>query len=277
MSGDRQNVVDIPGTRVDDDHLLSMYVDNELDAERTIALISRLRSEPALRERLEVMEANDKRVRQLFTQSDKQVPEHLAPLVAAENVAVLGMTRRWQRWASVAVAASCAIAIALVVDLNQTDVFNPMAMDPQLAKALEQYPSRATGWDTLDAERQFRSVLTFPAADGRWCREFLLSQSESHWRGVACRDGSEWVNQVVGSEVFLEQESQYRPAGAGDSEQVVTPPMALCTQPLVRTTSISQASATTPNATRSGSPVTKDSACTTTTGNRIRCCSASIW
>ena len=220
MSGDRQNVVDIPGTRVDDDHLLSMYVDNELDAERTIALISRLRSEPALRERLEVMEANDKRVRQLFTQSDKQVPEHLAPLVAAENVAVLGMTRRWQRWASVAVAASCAIAIALVVDLNQTDVFNPMAMDPQLAKALEQYPSRATGWDTLDDERQFRSVLTFPAADGRWCREFLLSQSESHWRGVACRDGSEWVNQVVGSEVFLEQESQYRPAGAGDSEQV---------------------------------------------------------
>ena len=28
------------------------------------------------------------------------------------------------------------------------------------------------------------------------------------------------VNQVVGSEVFLEQETQYRPAGAGDSEQV---------------------------------------------------------
>ena len=220
MSDDRQNVVDMAGTRVDDDHLLSMYVDNELDVKRTIALVSRLRNEPALRARLEVMEANDRRVRKLFAESDNQVPKHLAPMVAAENVSVLVAPRRWQRWASVAVAASFAIAMALVVDVNQTNVFNPMSMDPQLASALEHSPSRATGWDILDDDRQFRSVLTFPAADGRWCREFLLSQSESHWRGVACRDSGEWVNQVVGSEVFLEQETQYRPAGAGDSEQV---------------------------------------------------------
>jgi len=220
MSDDRQNVVDMDGTRVDDDHLLSMYVDNELDAERTIALVSRLRNEPGLRTRLEVMEANDRRVRKIFVESDNQVPGHLTTMVTAENVYVLGATRRWQRWASVAVAASFATAMALVVDVNETDVFNPMSMDPQLASALEQSPSRATGWDILDDDRQFRSVLTFPAADGRWCREFLLSQSESHWRGVACRDSGEWVNQVVGSEVFLEQETQYRPAGAGDSEQV---------------------------------------------------------
>ena len=220
MNDDRQNVVDMAGTRVDDDHLLSMYIDNELDAERTIALVSRLRNEPALRARLEVMEANDQRVRKLFVVADKQVPEHLAPMVAAEKMAVLGATWRWQRWASVAVAASFATAMALVVDVNQTGVFNPMSMDPQLASALEQSPSRANGWDVLDDDRRFRSVLTFPAADGRWCREFLLSHSESHWRGVACRDSGEWVNQVVGSEVFLEQETQYRPAGAGDSEQV---------------------------------------------------------
>ena len=45
MADDRDNVVDMAGTRVDDDHLLSMYIDNELDAERTIALITRLRTE----------------------------------------------------------------------------------------------------------------------------------------------------------------------------------------------------------------------------------------
>ena len=55
MNDDRQNVVDMAGTRVDDDHLLSMYIDNELDAERTIALVSRLRNEPALRARLELL------------------------------------------------------------------------------------------------------------------------------------------------------------------------------------------------------------------------------
>ena len=168
MSDDRQNVVDMAGTRVDDDHLLSMYVDNELDAERTIALVSRLRNEPALRARLEVMEANDQRVKKLFVVSDNQVPEHLAPMIVAKNMSVLGATWRWQRWASVAVAASFATAMALVFDVKKTVVFNPMSMDPQLASALEQAPSRATGWDVLDDDRQFRSVLTFPAADGRW-------------------------------------------------------------------------------------------------------------
>ncbi len=219
MSDDRHNVVDMAGTRVDDDHLLSMYVDNELDAERTIALVGRLRSEPGLRARLSAMEANDALIKKVYSQ-ESQVAEHLAPMVAATNVAMLGTARRWQRRASVAVAASFATAVALVVSLNQTDVFNPMAMDIRLAHALEQAPSRAEGWDALGDDRQFRSVLTFPAADGRWCREFLLAQSASHWRGVACRDNGEWVNQVVGSEVFLEQETQYRPAGAGDTEQV---------------------------------------------------------
>jgi len=53
MADDRDNVVDMAGTRVDDDHLLSMYIDNELDAERTIALIARLRTESSLRARRE--------------------------------------------------------------------------------------------------------------------------------------------------------------------------------------------------------------------------------
>ena len=82
-----------------------------------------------------------------------------------------------------------------------------MTMDKQLAQALEHSPSGATGWEHLDDNRGFRSVLTFPAADGRWCREFLLAHDESHWRGVACRDEGTWVNQVVGSEVFLELET----------------------------------------------------------------------
>jgi len=33
MRDDRKNVVDMDGSRVDDDHLLSMYMDNELSPE----------------------------------------------------------------------------------------------------------------------------------------------------------------------------------------------------------------------------------------------------
>ena len=220
MSDGRQNVVDMAGTRVDDDHLLSMYIDNELDAERTIALITRLRSDPALRARLNAMEANDAALKALFA-AQTDVPEHLAPLVTADNISIMPRMVNWTRRLTLSAAAGCAAVVALVASLDQPDVFNPMTMDPQLASALEHSASRASGWERLDNGRNFRSVLTFPATDGRWCREFLLAQDESHWRGVACRDNGEWANQVVGSEIFLEQETQYRPAGADDSEQVV--------------------------------------------------------
>jgi len=219
MSDDLQNVVDMAGTRVDDDHLLSMYIDNELDAERTIALVTRLQRDASLRARLTSMEANDAALRKLV-KGKASVPEHLAPLVKADNVTIMPSARNWIHPAGVALAAGFAVVVALVSSLNRADVFNPMTMDPQLASALEHSPSQATGWERLENGRDFRSVLTFPAADGRWCREFLLAQDESHWRGVACRDNGKWESQVVGSEVFLEQETQYRPAGAGDSEQV---------------------------------------------------------
>ena len=219
MSDDLQNVVDMAGTRVDDDHLLSMYIDKELDAERTIALVTRLQRDASLRARLTSMEANDAALRKLV-KGKASVPEHLAPLVKADNVTIMPSARNWIHPAGVALAAGFAVVVALVSSLNRADVFNPMTMDPQLASALEHSPSQATGWERLENGRDFRSVLTFPAADGRWCREFLLAQDESHWRGVACRDNGKWESQVVGSEVFLEQETQYRPAGAGDSEQV---------------------------------------------------------
>ena len=219
MSDDLQNVVDMAGTRVDDDHLLSMYIDKELDAERTIALVTRLQRDASLRARLTSMEANDAALRRLV-KAKASVPKHLAPLVKADNATIMPSARSWTHPAGVALAAGFAVVVALVGSLNRADVFNPMTMDPQLASALEHSPSQATGWERLENGRDFRSVLTFPAADGRWCREFLLAQDESHWRGVACRDNGKWESQVVGSEVFLEQETQYRPAGAGDSEQV---------------------------------------------------------
>ena len=220
MTDESRNVVDMDGMRVDDDHLLSMYIDGELDAERTIALAGRLKVEPALRARLTAMENSDRLVKQVYAGHSESADSNLTALIQAKNVAIFSATSRWRKWATGAVAASV-MAVATLSLLNEQPMaFNPMTMDESLAQALEQSPSRAAGWEHLDVDRDFRSVLTFPAADGRWCREFLLAHNESHWRGVACRDEGTWVNQVVGSEVFLEQETQYRPAGAGDSEKV---------------------------------------------------------
>ena len=220
MTDESKNVVDMDGMRVDDDHLLSMYIDGELDAERTIALAGRLKVEPALRARLTAMENSDRLVKQVYAGHSESADSNLTALIQAKNVAIFSAMSRWRKWATGAVAASVMAVVTLSVINEQPSAFNPMTMDEALAQALEQSPSRAAGWEHLDGDRDFRSVLTFPAADGRWCREFLLAHNESHWRGVACRDEGTWVNQVVGSEVFLEQETQYRPAGAGDSEKV---------------------------------------------------------
>ena len=220
MKDESKNVVDMDRMRVDDDHLLSMYIDGELDAERTIALAGRLKLEPALRARLSAMENSDRLIKKLYVRQSDSDGRDLAALIRANNVAILNPVARWREWATGAIAASVMAVVALSLTGEQSPDFNPMTMDAQLAKALEQSPSRASGWEHLGGERDFRSVLTFPAADGRWCREFLLAHDESHWRGVACRNEGTWVNQVVGSEVFLEQETQYRPAGAGDTEKV---------------------------------------------------------
>ena len=83
MDDDRKNVVDMDGGRVDDDHLLSMYIDNELDAEQTISLVGRLKSEPVLRTRLTQLEENDGVVKQVYAQSAVSVPNHVAALISA--------------------------------------------------------------------------------------------------------------------------------------------------------------------------------------------------
>jgi hypothetical protein len=219
MSEDRKNVVDMAGAKLDDDYLLSMYIDNELDAERTVALLERLRAEPILRARLTQLEGNDSLLRTLYRKRHNIVPGQLSAMLRADNVAPLRSARSTGRWMASAVAASFGV-IALLMGLNQNTALNAMTMDQDLANALETSSSQATGWVALGQNRGFRSVLTFPAADGRWCREFLLTHDESHWRGVACRDNGTWVNQVVGSEIFLEQATQYRPAGADGDEKV---------------------------------------------------------
>ena len=101
---------------------------------------------------------------------------------------------------------------------------SPLSDTPQidavLAQALDTAPSTAEGWNIIDDERALRVVLTFPAADGQWCREFMLASDASHWRGVACRSAQSWVTQVIGREVFLEQQGGYRTASAATSHPI---------------------------------------------------------
>lgn len=199
---------------------LSRYLDGELGIVGTDAIEARLENDVALQAALEGLRANDALVRQwLHTGAATRIPAPATvSLASAGNVVALPARKRFAPFA-----AAATVALGISVVLLQNDYSAPArapGMDELLADALEATPSRAEGWDTLADGSKLRAVLTFPAADGRWCREFMLASDDKHWRGVACRDDDTWVTQVMGSEVFLKQETQYRTAGAGDDEAV---------------------------------------------------------
>ena len=211
------HTLDIAGQR--DDELLSRLIDGECSADERIDLEERLASNAELRARLETFRSNDAYFRKVTATEDHSVGAHIKNRIATSPV------RRGRTFAPAykfAVAASLVLATAAVMvnGLWNTPLSNTPQIDSTLAQALDTVPSSAEGWNIIDDERAVRVVLTFPAADGQWCREFMLASDASHWRGVACKGAESWVTQVIGREVFLEQQSGYRTASAAVSHPI---------------------------------------------------------
>ena len=209
--------VDFAGVK--DDELLSRWLDGELDPGLAASLEQRLSEEPELAAKLRVFEHNDSALRAMYRRSAQAPSPALSARIVASELPKRGQPRQ-PVWRQLAVAASVTLAVALGLVLQEQGPTDALAMDSVLAGALETTPSRAEGWDELADGRKLRAVLTFPAADGTWCREFMTASNEGHWRGVACRHEGSWVTQVIGREVFLEQRQGYQAASADDSNAV---------------------------------------------------------
>ena len=202
-----------------EDELLSRLIDGECSAEERLELEERLANDAALRGRLEQFRSNDRLVRASVSDHENSLPPAVIGALANHPAKAAG----WgQRRYPLALAASLVMASAALLLGNQWQ--QPTHQTPQLdsafASALDTLPSRPDGWDVIEDGRALRMVITFPAADGKWCREFMLASDASHWRGVACRDSGSWVTQVIGRDIFLEQVGGYRTASAADNDTV---------------------------------------------------------
>lgn len=202
-----------------DDELLSRLIDGECSHDERVDLELRLVTDADLRARLEEFRSNDAYFRSVLAAQDNSVKGATADRLANYNPRD---DRRSFGIYKFAVAASLVLATAVVMTNNlwKSPLSDTPQIDAVLAQALDTAPSTAEGWNIIDDERALRVVLTFPAADGQWCREFMLASDASHWRGVACRSAQSWVTQVIGREVFLEQQGGYRTASAATSHPI---------------------------------------------------------
>lgn len=202
-----------------EDETLCRLIDGECSPQERLDIEERLANDETLRAKLEQFRNNDHLIRAAVSNNDQSVPAAVASALTGHPVK---STRSRGLRYPVALAASLLMATAAILVNNAWQI--PSSQTPQLdslfVNALDTLPSRADGWDSIDDERALRMVLTFPAADGKWCREFMLASEDSHWRGVACRDSGSWVTQVIGRDVFLERVGGYRTAGATDNDTV---------------------------------------------------------
>ena len=199
--------------------LISQFIDAELsDAERR-AFSERLLAEPELRRAFEETRAADARVREAFSgQGVDMVPPHVASLLAAPAGA--DKPSRLLSWPSGAIAASVVAATALLLNPAMQVAEGPA--DNGFQTVLETAASRSSGWESLADGAQMRPLLSFRSQAGQWCREYLLSEAASVQRGVACRSEGQWQVQVVVSDSAPGAASDYRPAGAADTDVIAS-------------------------------------------------------
>ena len=210
-----------------DNELLSQYLDGELAAPAAQSLRQRLMAEPQLRSALERLRAVDNRVKNAFeAPALEAVPQHVVNMVQNAATRPERSSHKRAGW-GLAIAASLLAATGLLMNpesrQQSVDYMTTVAaQDSLLSQLLEHSASRGEGWDTLDDGRQVRPLLSFASMDGSWCREYLMSNEGTTWRGVACRADNAWTTQVLSPEQASGSSNEYRPAGAASADQVTS-------------------------------------------------------
>jgi len=219
---------------------LSQYLDGELASPEAQALRRRVLAEPELRAALDKMRKINDEVQSAFDLpgADRVPPSIAARLSAAESrqtgtvttpagSAVATLVAAPAPW-KMALAATlvAAAGVLMVPDWQETSRQDSSVGVPTsdlLSSTLEGTPSRADGWDTMQDGRQVRAVLSFASRSGSWCREYLIKDAANASRGVACRDNDgQWKTVAYAVTELNVTTNDYRPAGAGDSDQIAS-------------------------------------------------------
>jgi hypothetical protein len=178
-----------------DEEALSRHLDGEMDAAEHTRFAAALERDEHLAARYAAWQAQDRAVASAIEDLMAARPALEFPSVRGEPVVQLDAARARRkalasrlsghRWALPAAVAAC-LALVLIA----SPLLMPQAGPGEFA-ALETLPAGQT--TELADGRRLNAVLTFAVPDGRWCREFAVSDGT---RGIACRRDGVWQTEA---------------------------------------------------------------------------------
>lgn len=203
---------------MNDDELLSRYLDGELAAAAARELEQRLASDDALQDRLDALRSADAATRRLYAAVDAApMPASVLQMLAAatptpataarSNVVALpvrGLQQFWQM--PVAIAASVALAVGFMVSrLAEQAAEQGTAFEMLTARSVDHdsalfdlLEGQASGQQArLGDAASGQALLTFSDQAGRYCRQLRLNSPTASAHAVACRTQNAWQIEAV--------------------------------------------------------------------------------
>lgn len=202
------------------DEEVSAYLDGALEPDLTTAFEQSLAADPELQTRLEALRLVNDGVRGAFDAPlQEDIPDRFmalfedAPAVdAAPTAPVVDLAAQRARRGpgSFDYRLPLAAGLALALGWGGGMTFAPARVDQHamlradataiepgnpLFRLLSETPSAQSV--ALAGGDAFKPVLSFAAADGRFCREFELASEEAVSVGVACRGEQEWRVEIL--------------------------------------------------------------------------------
>lgn len=186
------------------DELLCAYLDDALDETARAQLDAALDADPGARLRLENMRQADSMLRAAMPLKRADGFESML----ADRIQVRSPARRSvARVVPWALAASLAGVLAVLVAQRPEAGNGVQGLGTAVAAALDGQRSGVAG------EAGVQVLLTFQAADGRYCRLFRTDGAEGSGEGLGCRTADAW-QLVAWDATAPESRDGYRTAGA---------------------------------------------------------------
>jgi hypothetical protein len=207
------------------DEMIAAYLDGTLPDEELRAFEAAMEADPELAADTLRIQGNDALLRAAYDAPIAQGVDDalLARLGLGAGVAAFpakpaaandNILRRY--WPVGGAIAASLLAIAILT--------NPWASaDPAQSEAfqvaMQTTPSRTS--TTLPQGHSVEPLVTFAAADGRYCREFAIRSKGGGQNGIACRGGSKWtIEALVKGAAELSTSGEIQTAGGADGSNL---------------------------------------------------------